>query len=234
MSRTNDKSRSQPHSSSPSEMPITGISSQRKHGASSKSQYLAAPHNSLAEPHSSHSKDFTLPSRMEDLECKLSEILDFIERPVISNKRNSMPNVPKFNGAIPRDARKGSCPAVRQPFVIANQTAMEHVKEEMKQDEREEEENYLAPSDIHPALSQLGRKISKSYPANDSIRTISTLPEERVLKRQTEDELEEPYIKMTNQKIILNDQGNMSVDMADEEMGGDRDEAETVYQVMKA
>ena len=236
-------------------MPVIGTSSQKKDGAHPNNQCFTTPN-------SYHSQDSTLPSRMEDVESKLSKILDFIERPAINKKRNSMPNVPKFNGAISRNLRKGSCPAVGEPFTIINQTALKNVKEERKQDEREEEEDYLAPSDIQPALNQPGRKTSKPCGANDSVRMIPALPEEPVVKHQTADEEGVAYISMTDQKMNGNDQGSTSTNMAnngkqmgrstvqdintvipankghkwatEEEIGEDRDEADTVYQVMRA
>ena len=102
-------------------------------------------------------------------------------------KKYSLPSIPKFDGAISREARKGSCPSLTGPFLVANQAAFENIKEKITQDKIEEE--YLDPNQIHMPTNEPDRKVSahderslpvsRSYDRHEPLPAIPTLHEEK-------------------------------------------------------
>ena len=149
-------------------------------------------------------------SRMEDLECTLSGILESIQQPITHQKKHSLPNLSQFNGTKPQRSRQGSCPSLKEPFLVANIAALKSINEEKTQNE----DDYLAPSEIHKPQNQPARKLSAhdqsvlpfllSSSTNNSAPVIPTIQADKLGKFHDVDKEEENVAKNEQETVQAN------------------------------
>ena len=195
-----------------------------------------------------------MPTRMEDLEYKLSQIIDLIERPVSKNRQKTLPNPIKFDNGIQRKSRQGSCPNIREPFVVANQMALKIETGKRNQggidEEEEEEEAYLAPNQLHTSVNQKIRKIQSTNEAGATISMscgtkVSTDGEnaidfaEKDLEELPSEEIGTDKRGKVEEAEVQNGSGAEGIKEDSEitlekEKDGDGDDAETYYQAVMA